>query len=215
MGVEEGHGEDPVGDPQHERAPAGEFVGVCLAEETGDDLAVQAVVLGRRRGVHGFLDAVEEAADDVVPGFEAPEVVGIAGDAELLAHLAGQGEEEQVGHRGQGHRAVVARGGQPHAQEQRPHGECPLAAGGLGDEGFDLGAETGGVQRGQYLVDFGVGDRRAAGTGLGEVILAVEIAGHIQLPQHGGGLIGRQVADAEDVADHLHGPLLGGRFGGG
>ncbi|MFY1677892.1 hypothetical protein [Streptomyces sp. WMMC905] len=47
VGVEEGHGKDPVDDPQHERAPAGEFLGVGLGKEAGGELAVKAVVLGQ------------------------------------------------------------------------------------------------------------------------------------------------------------------------
>jgi hypothetical protein len=68
-------------------------------------------------------------ADGGVGGFESLVVVGVAANAELLAHRIGEGEVQQVGDGGEGDGTAVAGGGQEHAEQQ---GRRREAAGRLG-----------------------------------------------------------------------------------
>ncbi|MEV5441279.1 hypothetical protein AB0N23_01790 [Streptomyces sp. NPDC052644] len=81
----------------------------------------QAVILRQRGRVDGLEDAVQAAADHGVGRLEAAVVVGVAVQAELFAHLAGEGEVQQVGDSGEGDDSAVALSGQGHADQQCFH----------------------------------------------------------------------------------------------
>ncbi|MFI1164932.1 hypothetical protein ACH4UM_15255 [Streptomyces sp. NPDC020801] len=159
----QGHGQDQVGQFDHECALAGELVRVGLGHEFLGMAAGQAVVLGQRGRVDRSEDAVQAAADGGVGGFEAAVVVGVAAQAELLAHRLGEGEEQQVGDGGERHDAAAAGGGQAHADQQGLNRELAGAAGAACDERLDLLDQAGAGHFVEDLGDFEVGNEGALG----------------------------------------------------
>ncbi|MFE5602555.1 hypothetical protein ACFQ8O_25600 [Streptomyces coelicoflavus] len=94
--------------------------------------------LGSGEGVDRVEGAVDATADDGVGGLEAAVVIGAAAQAELLAHLVGEREVQQVRDSGEEDDTAVACGGQAHADQEGFDWEGARAACSAGDERLDL-----------------------------------------------------------------------------